>query len=103
MGHPTKIATCCHCGTKAALQLDKGQHILSCSSCGAPLRDLKMLPVDRKPKRPAVSHQAAPQHFAQKAKATAYKKSKPRKAKKRRGWFKNLAEEVFDLVEDVFD
>lgn len=103
MGYPTKIATCCHCGTKAALRLDTGRHELSCASCGAPLRDLKMLPVSRKAEKSAVSHRAAPQHFASKSKAVASKKSKPRKAKKRRGWFKDIAEELFDFVEDVLD
>ena len=39
----------------------------------------------------------------EKSKAVAYKKTKPRKAKKRKGWFKDLAEEVFDFVEDIFD
>jgi len=42
-----KIATCCYCGTKAALILrGKDSHELSCGSCGAPLHDLKRLPVD---------------------------------------------------------
>lgn len=103
MGYPTKIATCCHCGTKAALKLGKDRHELSCASCGAPLRDLKMLPVSPKPKRKAVSHQSETRQFAQMPKANHAKKSKPRKSKKRRGWFKDIAEEVFDLVEDIFD
>ena len=48
MGYPTKIATCCYCGTRAALVLTgKHRHELSCSGCGAPLHDLKMLPKDR--------------------------------------------------------
>ena len=39
-----KIATCCYCGTKAALVL-RGQteHELACSSCGAPLSVMKHL------------------------------------------------------------
>ena len=38
MGYPTKIATCCYCGTRAALVLTgKHRHELSCSGCGAPL------------------------------------------------------------------
>ena len=41
-----KIATCCYCGTRAVLVLrGKERHELSCSSCGAPLHDLKMLPI----------------------------------------------------------
>ena len=39
-----KIATCCYCGTRAALVLTgRDRHELACSSCGAPLHDLKML------------------------------------------------------------
>lgn len=103
MGFPTKIATCCHCGSKAALRLEHGRHELSCASCGAPLRDLKMLPKKSKPKRPAISHQPVMRHFPERTRAVAYKKSKPRKSSKRKGWFKDFAEEVFDFVEDIFD
>lgn len=62
-----------------------------------------MLPVAAKKTRKAVSHQAAVRKFPEKSTAVSYKKSKPRKVKKRRGWFKDLAEDVFDLVEDIFD
>ena len=48
-----KIATCCYCGTKAALVLrGKDSHELSCGSCGAPLHDLKRLPVEPRAKTP---------------------------------------------------
>jgi hypothetical protein len=106
MGYPTKIATCCHCGSKAALKLDTSRHELSCASCGAPLRDLKMLPKSvetAKPVRRAVSHQPDLRHFPENPRAAAYKKTKPRKVKKRKSWLKGLAEEVIDLVEDIFD
>ncbi len=43
MGYPTKIATCCYCGSKTVLKLDRGRHELACANCGAPLRDLKIL------------------------------------------------------------
>jgi hypothetical protein len=33
----------------------------------------------------------------------AHKQSKPRKVKKRKSWFKDLAEDVFDFLEDIFD
>ena len=103
MGYPTKIATCCHCGSKTALRLDRGRHELSCASCGAPLRDMKMLPIAPARPRKAVSHMPQGRQFPKQDKATAYKKTKPRKVKKRKGWFKNIAEEMFDLVEDIFD
>jgi len=48
-----KIATCCYCGMKAALVLrGKDSHELSCGSCGAPLYDLKRLPVEPRAKTP---------------------------------------------------
>ncbi|MFK7835317.1 MAG: hypothetical protein AB8B60_03770 [Sulfitobacter sp.] len=107
MGHPTKIATCCHCGSKAVLKLEQGRHELSCASCGAPLRNLKALPQVKVAPRPktrcAVSHRPEPRRFAEKPQAAASRKLKPRKKKKRKGWFKDLAEEVFDFVEDIFD
>lgn len=107
MGYPSKIATCCHCGSKAALTLDKGRHELTCASCGAPLRDLKMLP--RKPaqaaapRKTAVSHQPAVQTFPEATQAKSYKRKKPRKVKKYKSWLKDLAEDLFDVVEDIFD
>ena len=109
MGHPTKIATCCHCGSKAALTLDSGRHELACASCGAPLHDLKMLP-KRKAERAAaprkrapVSHLAQTRQFPADRRAEVARKRKTKKVKRRKSWFSDLAEEVFDLVEDIFD
>ncbi|XOY55465.1 MAG: hypothetical protein ACMUJK_11980 [Rhodobacterales bacterium] len=46
----TKIATCCYCGTRAALVLrGHDRHELSCSNCGAPLHVMKMLPATKAP------------------------------------------------------
>lgn len=96
--HPTKIATCCYCGTRAALVLrGDTRHELSCSACGAPLHDLKMLRADRvggpeakapRPPRPGKPVRAA----------------KPRKKKKMRKplWSRVLGE-AFDVIEDIFD
>jgi len=48
----TKVATCCYCGTRAALVLrGRERHELACSSCGAPLHEMKQL----HPARPAAS------------------------------------------------
>ena len=48
-----KIATCCYRGTKAAQVLrGKDSHELNCGSCGAPLHDLKRLPVELRAKTP---------------------------------------------------
>ena len=93
MGHPTKIVTCCYCGTRAALTLQgRDRHELACSSCGAPLHDLKMLPTARKGDR----------ELLQRA-ASKYQKPKKMKRKKRKGRLKDLFEDAFDLIEDIFD
>lgn len=90
---PTKIATCCYCGTRAALVLKgKQRHELSCSSCGAPLHDLKMVPKRKlnsdKPKRDSYKT------------ATAYQN---KKKKKKKGIFARVIDEAWDVVEDIFD
>ena len=42
-----KIATCCYCGTRAALVLrGDSRHELSCAACGAPLHEMKAMPCD---------------------------------------------------------
>ncbi|WP_417750382.1 hypothetical protein [Ruegeria sp. SCP10] len=90
---PSKIATCCYCGTRAALVLTgKKRHELSCSSCGAPLHDLKMLPKHKvqksKPARTAISHVAPP---------------KSRKKKKKKSALYRVLDEAWDVIEDIFD
>ena len=90
----TKIATCCYCGTRAALVL-KGDvtHELSCSGCGAPLHDIKRMPVHREPAQ-KVKHQPV-----QKAYVPKKKKKSKQKYKKR----KSFLYEAFDILEDIFD
>ncbi len=77
--YPTKIATCCYCGSRAALTLDEGRHELACASCGAPLRDLKMLPkaADAAPDRASATGPL--RQFPRQAKAEPVTKSKPRR------------------------
>lgn len=98
MGYPTKIATCCYCGTRAALVLDRSRHELTCGQCGAPLHDLKMLRTD---------HHAPASAPVRPGAAVAQKVARPQKTRKptRKKPFclKKLVEEVFDLVEDIFD
>ncbi len=94
-----KIATCCYCGTRAALVLrGKDRHELACSNCGAPLHDLKMLRRDHdghaglvKPSR--VRGAPKPKHAPRKQ-----KKRKRRKSIKRK-----IFEEAWDILEDIFD
>lgn len=94
-----KIATCCYCGTRAALVLrGRDRHELSCSACGAPLHDLKMLradhPVGRGPAQAGPPRQGhvPPRGYD------------PRKRKKRRkGLGRRFLEEAWDALEDIFD
>lgn len=96
MGYPTKIATCCYCGTRAALVLDRARHELTCAQCGAPLHNLKMLPVEK----PV----AEPTQPVRRPKPQVAKPKKAGKVKKKKGFrLKNLVEDVFDIVEDILD
>lgn len=99
-----KIATCCYCGTRAALVLaGEDRHELSCSRCGAPLHDLKMLPI-------AAGRSAAPAAAPTRPKAKsrpenpkAMKRKPTKKPKKRKGLAKRAASKLLDFVEDIFD
>jgi len=94
MPHSPKIATCCYCGTRAALVLGRqGRHELTCASCGAPLHALKRLPSDADHPSP---RKAKPAYAPEKPR-------KPEKAKKRKSRARWLLSEVVDFVEDVFD
>lgn len=91
-----KIATCSYCGTRAALVLDRDRHELVCSSCGAPLHEMKALKTDApKPVHPARPAQAPWGGVPKKAKKSAKKKKK--------SFGKSLFEEAFDFIEDIFD
>lgn len=93
MGYPNKIVTCCYCGTRAALVLKgKTRHELACSTCGAPLHDLKMIPKQARGDLELVR----PSSLRKPAQSAKPKKNKWKKRKK---WF----EDAFDLIEDIFD
>ena len=113
MHRNTKIATCTYCGARTALVLDAARHELCCAKCGAPLHDLKRLPMAKSPPRmaargapptaevpPEVSGAALAQKWAQTA---PRKPQKPRKVKKRKAFWKKALDEIGDLIEDVFD
>ena len=103
-----KIATCCYCGARAALILrGENRHELSCSSCGAPLHDLKMLRKDVE-----TSHSSRPNKVKKSSRATPRpnhpkqphpKAVKRKKHKKRKGILRDFFEEAFDVIEDIFD
>lgn len=96
----TKIATCCYCGTKAALVLrGETHHELSCSNCGAPLQAMKMLPKGRARATGPAATPAHPQpSWAKEAKVKKSKKRKKKKSFKERAWG-----EFWDAIEDIFD
>lgn len=82
-----KIATCCYCGTKAALVLrGTDHHELTCSSCGAPMSRMKSI----KAEVPDPVH-----HYA--------KAPKVKKAKKKKSKQKKLLDFAFDVLDDIFD
>ncbi len=100
MSHGTKIATCCYCGTRAVLVLKgRERHELACSSCGAPLHVLKQMPVKPAAKREIVRETVKYVHVPSRKQTKSYRKPK----KKRKSFFRRAAEEIFDVVEDIFD
>ncbi|MGI9390870.1 MAG: hypothetical protein ACR2O1_12500 [Boseongicola sp.] len=100
MPHQAKIATCCYCGTRAALVLGRmARRELACSNCGAPLRELKML-------RAVAPAGAAPVR----AKATRHKSGsrrpdtrKRKKPKRRQSLSQLIMQEIWDATDDIFD
>ena len=103
MGYPSKIVTCCYCGARAALVMPKhGRHELACSRCGAPLHDLKMLLVAKTGERELIRHspiRTAKSHNSKKPKKKSPKRKKSKNSFK---FLKNVFEEAFDFIEDIF-
>lgn len=94
-----KIATCCYYGTKVALVLrGKDSHELCCGTCGAPLYDLKRLPVERRAKTPKKRPNDPWHPVSQKP----TKKMQPQKKLKKKKGF-SFMKAAFDVIEDVFD
>jgi hypothetical protein len=103
--HQTKIATCSYCGRRQTLRLTaRDGHELACGSCGAPLHEMKWLKagrdpdtVKRSPARPAPhGHTPVP------AREDWHDPRRKRK-KRRKGLFREVLEEAFDVLEDIFD
>ncbi|MEM7490669.1 MAG: hypothetical protein AAF390_16245 [Pseudomonadota bacterium] len=93
-----KKGTCCYCGRRTVLRnTAQGGHELACGSCGAPLHVMKALPVERA--RAAASHDPA-------ANPVPVRRTKAKKKKKKRSrtpFWRKLAEEIIDEIEDIFD
>ena len=95
MQHTQKIATCCYCGTRAALVLKgRERHELACSNCGAPLHELKMLKAHPKGERELVRRMPDWQGKSGR---------KSRKRKKQRSLSQRMMHELWDAAEDIFD
>lgn len=95
-----KIATCCYCGTRAALVLTgTKRHELACSSCGAPLHDLKMLRADHVQDRTRVKPSPLHDWEGKGRKPRGY----ARPQKRRKSFGRRFLEEAVDLIEDIFD
>lgn len=115
MPHQTKIATCSYCGRRQTLRLTaRDGHELACGSCGAPLHEMKALRVDRdsdrakpSPRRPAPHGQGLPRDERPgRNRAREERRDDPRKRKrrkKRKGILREVFEEAFDILEDIFD
>ena len=96
----TKIATCCYCGSRAALSLTgETRHELACGTCGAPISRLKMLRKDdERGPAPAPRPGARPVPTARQSDNRAHKKPKKKKSLSRK-----VLGEVWDVIEDIFD
>jgi hypothetical protein len=100
----TKIATCCYCGSRAALVLrGKERHELSCASCGAPLHEMKMLRSDHGSHGPLIRPsgvRAAPEP----ARYTPRTETRrPKRTPRRKSFGRWVLEEAWDAIEDIFD
>lgn len=96
-----KIATCSYCGTRAALVLDRARHELACSSCGAPLHEMKAMPT----RESGAGRAKARPIPVPKAEERAGRQPRPsaRKGKRRKTLGRRIFEEIWDAVEDIFD
>ena len=105
-----KIATCSYCGTRAALVFDRGLHELTCRACGAPLHEMKFMPQpsDKEEKRRHASmpnkrksrRGPMPDHARGEWRDWPARK-RPKRRRKPMG--RRILEELWDVVEDIFD
>ncbi|MGI9394466.1 MAG: hypothetical protein ACR2OY_07450 [Boseongicola sp.] len=100
MPHQAKIATCCYCGTRAALVLGRmARRELVCSNCGAPLRELKMLKADE-PARPAPFRKIVTGY---KGRGRRRDPNKRRKPKRQQSLSQLIMQELWEAADDIFD
>lgn len=103
MGYPTKIATCCYCGSRAALVLGRDRHELTCANCGAPLHDMKRFRQDPKPKACRKATARSPSKTPGQMREPRYDLPPQRSRKKRKTLMRHLFKEAIDLIEDILD
>jgi|SRR6056297_2936692 len=113
----TKIATCNYCGTRAALVFDRGRHELACRACGAPLHEMKAMPLPEKPARkreapgrnPRVTGKGRPVRVRDddddhdRGDRDRWRKQRKPRRRRRKPVLRKIAEEVWDLFEDIID
>ncbi len=103
MHRNTKIATCCYCGTRATLALRQDLHVLACARCGAPLRKLKNLPIERHAASSSGDSLARHGQVRQSPVRDSRKPLKKRGKSKGKFKAKHWLGEIFDEIEDIFD
>ena len=104
----TKIATCSYCGTRAALVFDRGRHELTCQACGAPLHEMKAMPTVSAARKTQKTQRNRPAASGRARRRTVHEEDgagirRPRRRKRRKPRMRRIAEEVWDLFEDIFD
>ncbi|SLN61691.1 hypothetical protein ROA7450_03206 [Roseovarius albus] len=98
-----KIATCCYCGTRATLVLDKSLHELSCANCGAPLHEFKAIPIHKLQPRDR-AYEKSKSRKKPDCKRRSYEKNPTKRyAKKRKSLGRKVLSELWDVAEDIFD
>ena len=83
------------------------RHELACASCGAPLKNMKMLRKDHdRARKPEFTGRAGSTHHpGHKKLKSSQKTRRPRAAKRahRKGLMHQFFDEAFDIIEDIFD
>ena len=98
----TKIATCCYCGARTLLSLGgtTERHELVCSSCSAPLHELKQIKTPPPARHAPTERPSKKYHKKSKGRRPKYEKSKKKSRDPSVVWF---AKKIFDEIEDIFD
>ena len=99
-----KKATFCYCGSHTTLRLaGKVRHELRCSNCGAPLSRMKMLPIAAARVSAPVAAPTRPQPSSARNDLRGKPWGKRKKGRYRKGFLREMVEEIWDEIEDIFD